>query len=286
MNGSPYPTRTSPRVPLSLLVTLLFLTGASAPLLAQSSYVGDGGGISLMMYHTSGAVTANWTCDDTESSALDTDGNGTVANVECYASGPANWPNFDGPCGSGSVNSSLVLQSLTGSKPGRMNGFVYHLVQSGNFTPSFGGIPDTGPGQIGGDNFMLFRCPETDPHCEFTDPLLVNATLRPDHPPCADPLSDPTCDRYNWQLKATNEFPPAFHKLEVWAKLQNSGVKYFHDNLLQTGQKPNTAELFFKDAVVVMNRPNTPVPFASAVQRRWDGPFSPRPPAKGWENAL
>lgn len=286
----PSPKRCRPRSPCSrgfhriLAATATLI--CALPGAAQPTYRGVDGQISLMMYHTRADVTANWVCT-AASSALDTDGSGVVETDECYVSGPGSWPRFDGFCGTAAVNSSIELLSLTGDKPGRREPFVYHLVQSGNFTPSFGGIPDIGPGQLVGDNFVLFQCPLADPNCKQTPPVLINATLRPDNVACAgDPLTDPSCDRYNWQLKSTNEFPPRYDKLEVWAKLQNSGVKFIHDDAVATGQRPGTAELFLKDAVVVMNRTHTAVPFSSETQRRWDGPFRPRAPGRGWENAL
>ena len=278
-----FPPRSN-RLPSFFLATAVLAWAAPTP--AQQVYRGVDGQISLMIYHTRSDVTANWVCTSA-SGALDVDGSGVVENDECYASGPRNWPNFDGFCGLGAVNSSLELQSLTGDKPGRKGDFIYHLVQAANFTPGFGGIPDSGPGRMSGDNFVLFRCPLADPNCKRTAPVLINAALRPDNEPCAgEPLTDPSCNRYNWQLKATNEFPPEYRKLEVWAKLQNSGVRFIHDDAAATGQLPGTREVFFKDAVVVVNRTNTTVPFSSPVQRQWNGPFQPQSPGRGWENAL
>lgn len=260
---------------------------------AQQVYTGVGGGISFMLYHTQSSATGNWICTTSQSSALDTDGSGAVENDECYASLPSPWSNFGGACSTVGVNSSLELQGLSGDKPGRRGNAIYHLVQSDNFTPSFGGVPNTGPGRASdtqflvGDNFLLFRCPLSDPNCHNTPPVLVNATLRPnaDNPLC-DPLTSPACNRYNWQVKSTNEFPPNYNQLEVWAKLQNLGFKYQHKYVSLTGQLPGTAELFFKDAVVVMNRTTTTVPFSAASQRQWGGPSNPQPPGQGWENAL
>lgn len=277
---------------ITLLVTLIGTTLCTSPIVAQGVYTGGGGEISFMLYHTTSSVTGNWICTASQSSALDTDGSGTVEDDECYASGPATWPNYDGLCGSIGVNSSLELQTLSGDKPGRVGNSIYHLVQSNNITPEFGGIPNIGPGRatdtefLEGDNFILFKCPLSDPNCKNTSPVLVNATLRPNNPDC-NPTSDPECDRHNWQLKSTNEFPPNYNKLEVWAKLQNVGVTYTHDDdPPETGQLTGTSERFFKDAVVVMNRTTTAVPFSAASQRQWGGPFNPQAAGQGWENAL
>lgn len=275
------------------LVALAVATLCASSATAQQVYTGVDGEISLMVYHTESSVTANWICTASESSALDTDGSGFVEDDECYASLPTPWPNFGEPCSTGGVTSSLVLQGLDGDKPGRRGNSIYHLVESNNQTQSYGGVPNIGPGRatdtkfLEGDNFVLFKCPLSDPNCSNTPPVLVNATLRPDNEDCVgDPFTHPECNRYNWQLKSTNEFPPTYDQLEVWVKLQNTGLKFFHQNVGATGQLPGTKEFLFKDAVVVMNRTTTTVPFSAASQRQWNGPFVQQPAARGWENAL
>jgi len=280
-------------LPQHLAILLVVAVLCAAPAVGQQVYNGLDGQIALMVYHTNDPVTGNWTCTSA-SSPLEFNSTPGIQADECYTALPASWNNFGGLCTSGAVNSSLELQSLTGDKPGRRGSWIYHMVQSTNFSTSFGAVPDTGPGQIVGDNFVLFRCPLSDPNCKTTAPVLIDAVLRPDNDPCSNPDNEPTCDRYNWQLKATNEFAPSYDKLEVWAKLQNDGPKFPHTDVTDTGQLPGTSEYFFKDAVVVMNRTNADPPFSGTFdppecalgEKCWEGPSNPRPAGKGWENAL
>ena len=243
---------------ISTLVAVLFALGIAGQAPAQEYTENDWGWV-IDVY-----PQENWDC------GLDL-GNPTLELERCYID------DFSAATGTTLTryifNGSIAVQIPAAECSLGHCGYVYYLTQQNNQSRIFNDGPAGQLQGTGGDEWVVFRCPEADPFC--ATPTLVLDDVRPVNPSC-DVQTDPIgCVTRSWQLKSAFYEPNrgADGKVTVFSKNALGGPKLDKDGNGKYDEK------ILKANEIVMNRHLDPSDFPSD----WDQPGGA---ANGWELAF
>jgi hypothetical protein len=121
-------------------------------------------------------------------------------------------------------------------------GFVYHMVQANNKTICPGGARWDANGwcaapegpfgtqnrPAGGDEWWIFRCPENDPMCVSTAPVMMQDQNRRAHDAGCPMDTDPAaCDKASWHIGSA-DYDAGSNRVRMWMDVQELGPKVTH----------------------------------------------------------